>query len=61
VESGSHHSLLRQRGLYASLYEEQFEGGGSRRTVPTATSWPMGPSGNEKRSPLSLSHIPFGR
>src|SRR6201991_1470921 len=27
VESGSHRDLLRQRGLYASLYEEQFEGG----------------------------------
>jgi ATP-binding cassette, subfamily B, bacterial len=27
VETGSHRSLLRHRGLYASLYEEQFEGG----------------------------------
>ncbi|HET7012643.1 MAG TPA: ABC transporter ATP-binding protein [Streptosporangiaceae bacterium] len=27
VESGTHQSLLGQRGLYASLYEEQFEGG----------------------------------
>jgi ATP-binding cassette subfamily B protein len=27
VESGSHRSLLRQGGLYASLYQEQFEGG----------------------------------
>ena len=27
VESGSHRDLLRQRGLYASLYTEQFEGG----------------------------------
>jgi ATP-binding cassette, subfamily B, bacterial len=27
VESGSHRDLLRQGGLYASLYEEQFEGG----------------------------------
>ena len=27
AESGSHHDLLRQGGLYASLYEEQFEGG----------------------------------
>ncbi len=27
VESGSHRSLLRHGGLYASLYEEQFEGG----------------------------------
>ena len=27
VESGSHRDLLRQRGLYASLYNEQFEGG----------------------------------
>ncbi|MGD0244554.1 MAG: ABC transporter ATP-binding protein [Streptosporangiaceae bacterium] len=27
VESGSHRSLLSQRGLYASLYNEQFEGG----------------------------------
>jgi ATP-binding cassette, subfamily B, bacterial len=27
VESGSHRDLLRDRGLYASLYQEQFEGG----------------------------------
>ncbi|HEY6296353.1 MAG TPA: ATP-binding cassette domain-containing protein, partial [Streptosporangiaceae bacterium] len=27
VESGSHGDLLRQGGLYASLYQEQFEGG----------------------------------
>ena len=27
VESGSHRDLLRQGGLYASLYNEQFEGG----------------------------------
>jgi ATP-binding cassette subfamily B protein len=27
VESGSHRDLLRRGGLYASLYEEQFEGG----------------------------------
>jgi ATP-binding cassette, subfamily B, bacterial len=27
VESGSHRDLLRRRGLYASLYNEQFEGG----------------------------------
>src|SRR5712671_2038138 len=27
VESGSHRELLRERGLYASLYDEQFEGG----------------------------------
>jgi ATP-binding cassette subfamily B protein len=27
AESGSHRDLLRQRGLYASLYQEQFEGG----------------------------------
>jgi ATP-binding cassette subfamily B protein len=27
VESGTHSSLLRQGGLYASLYQEQFEGG----------------------------------
>ena len=27
VESGSHRDLLGQRGLYASLYNEQFEGG----------------------------------
>jgi ATP-binding cassette subfamily B protein len=27
AESGSHRDLLRQGGLYASLYEEQFEGG----------------------------------
>jgi ATP-binding cassette subfamily B protein len=27
VESGSHRALLSQSGLYASLYEEQFEGG----------------------------------
>jgi ATP-binding cassette subfamily B protein len=27
VESGSHRDLLRHAGLYASLYEEQFEGG----------------------------------
>src|SRR5689334_4198083 len=27
VESGSHQDLLRQRGLYAALYNEQFEGG----------------------------------
>jgi hypothetical protein len=27
VESGTHHSLLRQGGAYASLYQEQFEGG----------------------------------
>ncbi len=27
VESGTHRSLLRQRGVYASLYQEQFEGG----------------------------------
>src|SRR5580704_9986969 len=27
VESGPHRDLLRQGGLYASLYEEQFEGG----------------------------------
>ena len=27
VESGNHRSLLRQGGLYASLYQEQFEGG----------------------------------
>jgi ATP-binding cassette subfamily B protein len=27
VESGTHCSLLRQGGLYASLYQEQFEGG----------------------------------
>ena len=27
VESGPHRDLLRQRGLYASLYNEQFEGG----------------------------------
>ena len=27
VESGSHRDLLRQGGLYASLYQEQFEGG----------------------------------
>jgi ATP-binding cassette, subfamily B, bacterial len=27
VESGSHRDLLRQRGLYAALYNDQFEGG----------------------------------
>jgi len=27
VESGSHQDLLRQGGLYASLYQEQFENG----------------------------------
>jgi ATP-binding cassette, subfamily B, bacterial len=27
AESGSHAQLLRRGGLYASLYEEQFEGG----------------------------------
>ena len=27
VESGSHRDLLGQRGLYADLYNEQFEGG----------------------------------
>jgi ATP-binding cassette, subfamily B, bacterial len=27
VESGTHQSLLRLRGLYASLYQEQFDGG----------------------------------
>ena len=27
VESGSHRDLLRQDGLYATLYNEQFEGG----------------------------------
>jgi ATP-binding cassette subfamily B protein len=27
VESGSHRDLLREGGLYASLYQEQFEGG----------------------------------
>ena len=27
VESGTHRSLLRQNGVYASLYQEQFEGG----------------------------------
>jgi ATP-binding cassette, subfamily B, bacterial len=27
VESGSHQELLRQSGLYAALYQEQFEGG----------------------------------
>jgi ATP-binding cassette subfamily B protein len=27
VESGPHRDLLRERGLYASLYNEQFEGG----------------------------------
>ncbi|HKD88187.1 MAG TPA: ABC transporter ATP-binding protein [Streptosporangiaceae bacterium] len=27
VESGTHRSLLRQGGVYASLYQEQFEGG----------------------------------
>ena len=27
VESGSHRDLLRQHGLYATLYNEQFEGG----------------------------------
>ena len=29
VESGSHASLLRRRGPYASLYQEQFEGKGA--------------------------------
>jgi ATP-binding cassette subfamily B protein len=27
VEAGTHRSLLRQGGVYASLYQEQFEGG----------------------------------
>ena len=27
VESGTHRSLLREGGVYASLYQEQFEGG----------------------------------
>ena len=27
MESGPHRDLLRQGGLYASLYNEQFEGG----------------------------------
>ena len=27
MESGSHQVLLRQGGLYASLYNDQFEGG----------------------------------
>jgi ATP-binding cassette subfamily B protein len=27
VESGSHQELLREGGLYASLYQEQFDGG----------------------------------
>ena len=27
MESGAHRDLLREGGLYASLYQEQFEGG----------------------------------
>ena len=27
VESGTHRFLLRQNGVYASLYQEQFDGG----------------------------------
>ena len=34
VESGSHRDLLRRRGLYAALYNEQFKGGRVHRMVP---------------------------
>jgi ATP-binding cassette subfamily B protein len=34
AESGPHRDLLRQGGLYASLYEEQFEGGQVRWRCP---------------------------
>jgi len=45
-----HRFLLRQGGVYASLYQEQFEGGKIQCGAPTATSWPTAPSGTGKHS-----------
>jgi ABC-type multidrug transport system ATPase subunit len=50
VESGTHRFLLGQGGVYAWLYQEQFEGARSNGGAPTATSWPTAPSGTGKHS-----------
>ena len=42
VESGSHRSLLRHGGLYAELYQEQFEGGKVQWRCPDGMCWRTG-------------------
>jgi ATP-binding cassette, subfamily B, bacterial len=51
AEAGTHRSLLRQGGVYASLYQEQFEGGKVQWRCPDGDIMTDGTIRHRKRSP----------